>query len=206
MGKIKEFQIANGLTSDGVIGKKSLLKMKEVFGIDTNEELAHFVGQCAHESGNFSVDTENLNYSADGLLRIFSKYFKANATALKYARKPEQIANYVYANRNGNADEKSGDGWKYRGRGAIQLTGKSNYISFSKFIGNPLIMDQPDLVSTKYFFESAIFFFKQHNLFRLCKTVSNESIKNVTLKVNGGTNGLEDRIEKTKLYYKILNS
>ncbi|HRZ96045.1 MAG TPA: glycoside hydrolase family 19 protein [Paludibacter sp.] len=166
-------------------------------------ELAHFLGQCSHESNNFRVKEENLNYSAKGLRNTFGKYFKTNAEAEKYARKPQAIANKVYANRMGNDDEKSGDGWKYRGRGYIQLTGKNNYAAFSKFIGEDCVKN-PDLVITKYPFESALWFFRTNNIFSLCKDISHISIIAVTKKVNGGTNGLADRVYQTNKYYKEI--
>lgn len=204
MNKILDFQKENNLEPDGIIGKNTLTKLSDKLGIQSPEKISHFVGQCSHESGNFSADTENLNYSADGLLKIFPSYFRSNATALAYHRKPEQIANRVYANRMGNGDEASGDGWKYRGRGAIQLTGKDNYKAFSDFIKDPEVMTNPDLVATKYYFESAVFFFTRNKLWSLCTTVDDNSIIAVTKRVNGGTNGLQDRISKTKLYYSIL--
>lgn len=165
-------------------------------------ELAHFLGQCDHESNGFKVKEENLNYSANGLLNIFPKYF-TKKTAEQYARKPQSIANHVYGNRMGNGDEKSGDGWKFRGRGYIQLTGKNNYASFSKFIGEDCVSN-PDLVATKYPFESALWFFKTNNIFSLCKDVSDATILAVTKKINGGINGLADRNAKTKKYYSEI--
>ena len=169
----------------------------------SNVELAHFLGQSSHESLGFKVVYENLNYSAQGLLNTFKKYFPNSVIAGKYSRKPEMIANKVYANRMGNGDEKSGDGYKYRGRGYIQLTGKDNYKSFSKFIGEDCVSN-PDLVATKYPFESAIWFFKNNNIFSLAKDLSDNSIIAVTKKVNGGLNGLADRKDKTKYFYELL--
>ena len=131
------------------------------FQINTPIRLAHFLAQCGHESGGFRATQENLNYSAKGLNGIFKKYFPTEASAVDYARKPQKIANKVYANRMGNGTEASGDGYKFRGRGALQLTGKSNYEAFSKYLGKPEIIDNPDLVATEYVFESAIFFFEK---------------------------------------------
>lgn len=204
MSIIKDFQEKNGLVADGLIGKKTLLKMKEVFNIETNEQLAHFVAQCDHESGGFTATTENLNYSADRLLVIFPKYFKSNASALACHRQPEKIGNKVYSSRMGNGNEASGDGYKFRGRGAIQLTGKDNYNAFSVYIGDKEIMNNPDLVSSKYFFQSALFFFTRNKVWSLCSKVSDENILLVTKKINGGTNGLSDRSEKTKKYYNLI--
>ena len=201
--KIKQFQVQNGLVSDGILGKITINKLKEVLSIDTDEQIAHFLGQTAHESGDFSTDTENLMYSAAGLLSIFKKYFKTIDEAKKYAKQPIKIANRVYANRMGNGDENSGDGWKFKGRGAIQLTGKNNYQLFSDWIGEDCV-NNPDLVATKYFFQSAKFFFDKNKLWKLTTSVNDESIKSVSIKINGGLNGLDDRIEKTKKYYQLI--
>lgn len=208
MSKIKEFQQQNGLTADGVIGKKTLEKMKEVFGISDNIKLAHFLGQIHHETGGFTLHTENLNYSESGLLTTFKKYFD-NETAKKYARNAEMIANRVYANRMGNGDELSGDGWRYRGRGSIQLTGKSNYSDFNKWLVKQGyctfldLLEQPELVATTFYWHSALFFFERNNIWSLCTDVSDSTITKVTKKINGGTNGLQDRINKTKYYYSL---
>ena len=122
-----------------------------------------------------------------------------------YARKPEKIANRVYASRMGNGDEASGEGWKYRGRGALQLTGKANYKAFSDYLKKPEIMDNPDMVANELSFESAIFFFERNKLWEICdKGVNDATILAITKKINGGTHGLEDRVLKTKKYYEML--
>src|SRR5690606_23654812 len=125
MSFIKRFQAQYGLDDDGIIGKLTLLKIKEIYCIETNEQVAHFVGQCAHETGGFTRLEENLNYVAESLIRVWPSHFNPT-NAHKYDRNPEKIANRAYANRMENGDEESGDGWKYRGRGPIQLTGKRN--------------------------------------------------------------------------------
>ena len=212
MSVITDFQRKYGLVADGVIGKKTLTKIKEVLEINTNEELANFMGQCAHESGNFSAVFENLNYSANGLLCIFPNYFnKINAPL--YARNPEKIANRVYANRMGNGDEKSGDGYRYRGMGLIQLTGKNNHYSFINFIGNNEIKKNSELIATEYAFESAKFYFDKNGLWKLATEVTDASITKLSKAINLGNpnsskipNGLEDRIKKTKYYYNLLKS
>ena len=176
------------------------------FGITTPLRLAHFLAQCGHESGGFRAFSENLNYGAKGLLSIFPKYFKTIEKAKAYERKPEKIANLVYANRMGNGDEASGDGWKHRGRGALQTTGKSNYQDFAKFMNMPEILTNPDLVATKYPLASAAFFFKKNNLWAICdKGSSEEVVTLVTKKVNGGTIGLPDRKKHFKEYYNLLS-
>jgi putative chitinase len=202
MSKILEFQAANRLTADGILGKASFAKMKELWKV-TDEQLAHILGQCHHETGGFKADVENLNYSTKGLLGVFKKYFPTEALANQYQRQPEKIANRVYASRMGNGDEKSGDGWKFRGRGALQLTGKDNYKAFTTFIKEDCVAN-PDLVKNKYFFESALFFFNKNRLLPLATTVTTDSITKISKRVNGGTHGLEDRILQTNKFYKQI--
>ena len=172
------------------------------FGIDTPVELAHFLAQCGHESGGFRVVNENLNYSAKGLQGIFKKYFPTAVLAEQYQRKPEKIANRVYASRMGNGDEASGEGFKFRGRGYIQLTGKQNYTAFGKAIGVDIAAN-PDLVASKYPLLSAAWFFSKNCLGK-CKDASDASVLAVTKCVNGGTIGLADRQKHFKEYYHLL--
>jgi putative chitinase len=172
------------------------------FKIDTAVKLAHFLAQCGHESGGFRVVNENLNYSAKGLQGIFKKYFPTPVLAEQYQRKPEKIANRVYASRMGNGDEASGEGFKFRGRGFIQLTGKQNYTAFGKAI-NEDIATNPDLVATKYPLLSAAWFFSKNCLVK-CKDASDASVLAVTKCVNGGTIGLADRQKHFKEYYDLL--
>ena len=176
----------------------------EKFNINTPLRLSHFLAQCSHESGNFTRFIENLNYSSKGLLSTFKKYFPTEALAKSYERQPEKIANRVYCNRNGNGNELSGEGFKFRGRGAIQLTGKANYKSFADFIGEDVVAN-PDLVATKYPLTSAGFFFEKNKIWSICdKGIDDDVVTLVTKKVNGGTIGLDDRIAKFKLYYSLL--
>jgi putative chitinase len=175
----------------------------DTFKIDNINKLTHFLAQCAHESGNFKFVKENLNYSADGLLKVFPKYFSKD-TAEIAARKPEVIANIVYSNRMGNGDRASGDGWKYIGRGFIQLTGKSNYAAFGKYIGVDLIAN-PELVETKYPLTSAAWYFEVRKLWSIAEQgIDEETIKKITKLINGGTHGLADRISKTKTINSFL--
>ena len=163
------------------------------YGIaDSKERLAHFFSQVLHESGCMRYDMENLNYSAKALRAVFGKYFKTMRDAESCARKPEKIANRVYANRMGNGSESSGDGWKYRGRGLIQLTGKNNYKAFAKWIGNERVIDDPDLVATEYAVHSAIFFWDKNNL---NKIADKDDVVRLTKRINGGVNGLAHRKE-----------
>ena len=199
---LKSLQEKIGVTADGAFGPGTMKKAMEFYKF-TPERAAHFFAQTAHESGNFKAFSENLNYGASGLLGIFKKYFSTEALAKQYERKPEMIANKVYASRMGNGDEASGDGYKFRGRGALQLTGKDNYKAFSDYMKKPEIMTNPDLVATDYSFESAIFFFDKNKLWDICdKGVSKDTILSLTKRINGGTHGLEDREEKTFKYHE----
>lgn len=175
------------------------------FGITNTLRLAHFLAQCGHESGGFKAVRENLNYSAKGLLGIFRKYFTNVNLAQQYERKPEKIANRVYASRMGNGNEASGDGFKFRGRGYIQLTGKDNYSLFDATVPESILTD-PELVATKYPLASAAFFFKRNNLWAICdRGASVADVTAVTKRVNGGTIGLPDRIKHFNEYYKLLS-
>jgi putative chitinase len=173
------------------------------FGITNVLRLAHFLAQCGHESGNFKAVSENLNYSADGLKKIFPKYFPG-ALNESYSRNPQKIANRVYSSRMGNGDEASGEGFKFRGRGYIQLTGKSNYSAFDKFVDDDILAN-PDLVATKYPLMSAAFFFNNNKLWSICDLGATEDVvKKVTLRVNGGQIGILDRIKHFKEFYALL--
>ena len=181
-----------------------MLQIVSKYNIKNPLHLAHFLAQIAHESGNFKFVSENLNYSAEGLRKVFPKYFVDNIVAIKYARNSEAIASRVYGNRIGNGDEASKEGFKFRGRGYIQLTGKANYKAFSDFIKEDCVAN-PDLVSTKYPMDSAVWFFDKNNLWDICaKGADDATVTAVTKRVNGGTNGLADRITKFKLYYSLI--
>jgi predicted chitinase len=163
------------------------------YGIaDSRERLAHFFAQVLHESGCMRYDMENLNYSAKALRGVFGKYFRTDEEARACERRPERIANRVYANRMGNGSEASGDGWKYRGRGLIQLTGKNNYKAFADWVGDARVMDDPDLVSTEYAVHSAVFFWDKNNLNAIA---DKDDVVRLTQRVNGGSNGLAHRKE-----------
>ena len=191
-----------GHVPDSVI--KQIPEIQTKFEINTPLRLAHFLAQCGHESGGFRVVNENLNYSAKGLMGIFKKYFPSQALAEAYQRKPEKIANKVYASRMGNGDEASGEGFKFRGRGYIQLTGKSNYTSFAKSIGEDVVAS-PNLVATKYPLASAAWFFNKNGLHKLADGGATDAVvTQITKRVNGGTIGLADRIKHFKEYYHLL--
>jgi len=192
----------NGKLPQAVLNELPLVMEK--FGISNSNRLAHFLSQVAHESGNFKLVNENLNYSSKGLMAIFKKYFPTEALATAFERKPEKIANKVYASRMGNGDEASGEGYKFRGRGYIQLTGKDNYKAFSDFIGEDCVAN-PDLVATKYPLTSAAFFFHKNKLWDICdKGHSHDIVTAVTKRVNGGIIGLDDRIKHFEEYNNLL--
>lgn len=174
------------------------------FELNTPLRLAHFLAQCGHESGGFKFTQENLNYGAKGLLSIFKKYFPTEAKAKEYERKPEKIASLVYGGRMGNGPEASGEGFKFRGRGYIQLTGKDNYTAFDKFVDEDILAN-PDLVATKYPLLSAAWFFHKNGLHKIADEGATDGVvTKVTKRVNGGTIGLADRLKHFKEYHNLL--
>lgn len=200
---IKALQTKIGVTADGAFGPGTL-KAAMAFYKLTPLRAAHFFAQTAHETGEYKAFSENLSYSTDGLKKIFGKYFPGTL-AEGYARNPEKIANRVYGNRMGNGDEASGEGWKFRGRGALQLTGKENYTAFSKYLNKPEILVNPDLVANEYAFESAMFFFDKNKLWTICdKGIDVASITALTKRINGGTLGLDHRKALTLKYYEYV--
>jgi putative chitinase len=199
-----KLQAKIGVTADGAFGPGTLKAAAAHYKLNKNRA-AHFFAQCAHESGNWKATSENLNYGAKGLRGIFRKYFPTDALASAYERKPEKIANRVYANRMGNGPESSGDGWKFRGRGFLQLTGHDNYKALSQYINRPDIMDNPDLVAGELAIESALWFFDRNKLWGICdQGINDAAILALTKRINGGTHGLDDRKLKTKKYASWL--
>jgi len=191
-----------GHIPDGVIAQLPDTIAK--FELNTPLRLAHFLAQAGHESGGFKAVNENLNYGAKGLLGIFKKYFPTEEKAKLYERKPEKIANLVYGSRMGNGPEASGEGWKFRGRGYIQLTGKDNYKAFDAVVAESII-DNPDLVATKYPLLSAAWFFHKNGLHKIADQGATDAVvTSVTKRVNGGTIGIADRIKHFKEYYNLL--
>jgi putative chitinase len=200
---LKSLQEKIGVTADGTFGPGTMKKAMEFYKF-TPIRAAHFFAQTAHETVGFKTFSENLNYSTDGLQKIFGKYFPGTLEE-SYSKNPEKIANIVYASRMGNGAEASGDGWKFRGRGALQLTGKDNYTAFAQYLQKPEIVTTPDLVATVYSFESAMFFFDKNKLWSICdQGVNDAAILALTKRINGGTHGLEDRNAKTKKYYEYV--
>jgi len=198
-----KLEALKGHVPDGVIAQ--IPAVQEKFGVNTPLRLAHFLAQCGHESGGFKFVQENLNYGAKGLMTIFKKYFPTEALAKAYERQPEKIASKVYGGRMGNGDEASKEGYKFRGRGYIQLTGKDNYAAFDKTVEDD-ILASPDLVATKYPLLSAAWFWSKNGLNVLAdKGATDADVTAITKRVNGGTIGLPDRIKHFKEYHKLLS-
>ncbi len=199
-----------GLNLEGLSGKLPDFVIAQIpataaeFGITSNLRLAHCLAQCALESTGFTATVENLNYSAGRIPQVFPKYFK-NVNPAAYAHNPQKLGSRVYANRMGNGDEASGDGFRFRGRGYIQLTGKNNYTSFSTFVGEDCVAN-PDLVATKYPLASAAFYFNSNNIWAICDKGSSDSVvTQVTKAVNGGTHGLPERLQNFKKFMQALS-
>ena len=187
---LKEMGVSNNDAEQYI---RQLEEVLPKFGIaESKLRLAHFFAQVLHESGCMRFDMENLNYSSEALAKVFGKYFKTKEEADACARQPEKIANRVYANRMGNRGETSGDGWKYRGRGLIQLTGRSNYKAFAEWVGDERVVDEPDLVASEYAVHSAVFFWVKNDLNKLA---DKDDVVGLTRRVNGGENGLAHRRE-----------
>ena len=182
---------------------EALDQLLDDYDINTPLRVAHFVAQCAHESGNFVFIKENLNYKAASLQKIFGKYFPTAELATQYANKPEKIANRIYANRMGNGPETSGDGYRYCGRGLIQLTGKDNYTFFAGSLNIPVEEASDYLATFEGAAQSACWFWEQNNLNRFADA---NDVKGLTRAINGGYIGLEDRISHTEHALHILGA
>jgi putative chitinase len=180
-----------------------LTEQFEKYEINTVNRAAGFLAQCGHESAGFTILKENLNYSAEGLSKIFKKYFPTLASAQPYNRQPEKIANKVYGGRMGNGPESSGDGFKFCGRGAIQLTGRDNYTKFAKSVGMTVEEAVADLETLDGAIESACWFWKTNGLNAICDA---DDILKMTKRINGGTIGLEDRTKHYKEAKHLLGS
>jgi len=202
---LRKLQEKVGTTPDGSFGPNTAKTIANYYEWSP-ERGAHMLGQLVHESNNFKATTENLNYSAKALLAVHPRYFKTQEQAEEYERQPQKIANYIYMDENrtkkgalGNVREN--DGWVWRGRGFLQCTGRSNYRAFASDMRIPEVMDDPSLVATEYAMESAIWFFKRNNIWRICdQGVNDEIIEKVTRRINGGTKGIDHRRKET---YKI---
>lgn len=181
-----------------------LPEIVDIYGINTRSRLIHFMAQCHHESAGFKEMIENLNYSGIVLNANFCSHFKGREEALSFSKQPYRIANRIYADRMGNGNESSGDGWKYRGKGCIQITGKANTETFFKSVGIDAASD-PMLIVSDYPLISAAWFWEKHNLNQLADSANYNAVKAITKVINGGVNGLEDRI-KWFDYYSTLVS
>lgn len=214
MNYLVEYQRKLGLVPDGVIGPKTAAAIMKDLGITDKLLFAHVIGQGMHESGLWTNFRENLNYNEAGLLNIFRKYYiNKPGLAKQHARKPQVIANYVYANRNGNGNEASGDGWFYRGAFGLQTTGKTNFQQLFEYCGLPLDIDPDSLVNNpKVYFQSMFFWFKKNDANKLCTGISNTHIDNVGKKVNRGNclattplaHNNKERRTYTKNMFKVL--
>lgn len=201
-----DFKILKGHVPGSVISELEEFGIK--FGCNTNLRLCHFISQCAHESINFTALRENMNYSEKRLLEVFPKYFD-ETNVIYYARKPEKIANRVYASRMGNRNEKSGDGWRFRAAGFLGLTGAKNFLAFGKSVEQDFIKN-PDKVATHYALTSALWFFQSNYLWKICDLrptedlTMDEIVEKLTRKINGGLNGIVDRKRLFKKFARIL--
>tara|TARA_Y200000002_G_C22631043_1_gene642512 strand:+ start:250 stop:879 length:630 start_codon:yes stop_codon:yes gene_type:complete len=204
---LKILQARCGVADDGSFGPNTARAIAKHYEL-SDKRGAHLLGQAHHESGGFKRTKEGLYYSTpERLMAVWPSRFKSVEDAMPYTKNPEALANNVYANRMGNGDEASGDGFKFSGAGFIQLTGRSNYRSFASDMRIPEVVDHPSFVQTEYAFESALWFFRANKLFTICdQGVDSETIKVVTKRVNGGTHGLKDREEQTKKIYEWLTT
>ena len=199
---IKKLQAKVGVTADGDFGPNTARAICKHYKL-SEKRAAHLLGQASHESGGFKLVRENLNYSAETMVRVWPSRFKSVADAQPFARNPKALADKVYSNRMGNGD---GEGHIYIGRGFLQLTGKDNYKAFAADMRIPEIMQDPSLVETDYAFETAIWFFERNGLFSIAdKGVNDDTIKQITKLVNGGFIGLDHRIKETRKIWGWLN-
>ncbi len=198
--KALQSKIGGGLNPDGAFGPITAKAITNHYVLNA-ERGAHFLGQLVHESGTFKYTEENLNYSTASILKVFGKYFDSESEAETCARNPQALADRVYGGRMGN----EGQGYLWRGRGFLQCTGKNNYTQFAADMNLPDVMTNPDLVATDYSMESAIWFFDRNKLWDICdEGVNDDTIKRLTKRINGGTNGLKHRATETKKIYEWL--
>lgn len=198
---LKALQKRIGVKPDGAFGPKTAKAIAQHFSL-TPTQAAHFLGQVYHESAGMRLTEENLHYRASTICRVWKKRFPTLEDAEPYAGNPRKLANKTYGGRMGNTAE--GDGWRYRGRGFIQLTGKNNYRAFANSIGRDDVLDKPDIVAGELAMESALFYFTKNGLFDAMPDVSMATIKNITRRVNGGHHGLKERAAWTTKIYSWL--
>ena len=199
---MKKLQERCGCTPDGAFGPNTARAIAKHYDLSPNRA-AHLLGQAAHESGGFTITKESLYYSSpERICKVWPSRFKTVEDAMPYAKNPKALADKVYSNRMGNSE---GEGHIYIGRGFIQLTGKDNYRSFASDMRVPDVMNDPSLVETDYAFESAMWFFEKNGLFKMADNgIGTDNIKSITKRVNGGTHGLDDRINQTQKIYGWL--
>ena len=201
---LKILQAKCGVTADGAFGPNTARAIADYYKLSPKRG-AHLLGQAAHESGNFMISEENLNYRASTMCRVWPSRFASEAEAAPYAMNPQKLANKVYNGRMGNAVG-SNDGFTFAGKGFIQLTGKDNIRAFAEHIGRDSLVDDPSPIAKELAMDSAIFFFEKNGLFGVAdEGVNDDVIKKITRRVNGGYHGLDDRIEKTKKIYGWLS-
>tara|TARA_R100000654_G_scaffold18757_2_gene38872 strand:+ start:1318 stop:1935 length:618 start_codon:yes stop_codon:yes gene_type:complete len=193
-----------GSTPDGAFGPNTARAIAKFYEL-TRERGAHLLGQAAHESANFTLTKENLNYSVASMMRVWPSRFPTKDSAEPYARNPKALAEKVYFDRMGNDTKEKAS--LYIGRGFLQLTGFRNHKSFAADMALPEVLEDPSLLETEYAFETALWFFKRNDLFKIADDgVNDETIKKITKRVNGGYHGLEDRIDKTKKIFNYLKT
>ena len=201
---LKILQAKCGVTADGAFGPNTARAIADYYKLSPKRG-AHLLGQAAHESGNFMISEENLNYRASTMCRVWPSRFASEAEAAPYAMNPQKLANKVYNGGMGNAVG-SNDGFTFAGKGFIQLTGKDNVRAFAEHIGRDSLVDDPSPIAKELAMDSAIFFFEKNGLFGVAdEGVNDDVIKKITRRVNGGYHGLDDRIEKTKKIYGWLS-
>tara|TARA_R110002073_G_scaffold307760_2_gene477514 strand:+ start:214 stop:843 length:630 start_codon:yes stop_codon:yes gene_type:complete len=202
---LKLLQAKVGVGPDGSFGPNTARAIAAHYGLSP-ERGAHLLGQSHHESGGFKRTREGLHYSTpERIMAVWPSRFPTVESALPYARNPSGLANKVYSGRMGNGDESSNEGSLFSGKGFLQLTGKSNFREFAAAMRLPEVMTDPDLVATKYAFESAQFFFSKNGLFKIADTgVGEEIIRKISKRVNGGYHGIDDRIEQTTKIHSWL--
>ena len=200
---MKKLQDRCGVTADGAFGPNTARAIAKHYDLSPNRA-AHLLGQAAHESAGFTITKENLYYSTpERIQAIWPSRFETIADAEPYAKNPQALADKVYGGRGGN----NGEGYKWRGRGFIQLTFRDNYRSFASDMRVPEVMEDPSLVETEYAFESAYWFFDKNGLFRMADNgIGTDNIKAITKRVNGGHHGLDDRIAQTQKIYGWLSA
>ena len=203
MSMLIDLQKKIGAKQNGIFDQETLQAATAYYKLPKSAA-AHFFGNCYHETGGFKLFEENLDYSAASLVKTWPVHFNS-ANASEYAHNPEKIANRAYASRMGNGNEASGDGYKYRGRGAIQITGKSAYEQFSKSINNPAIVTTPEIVADAFAMESAKWFFDSNKIWAYTSRVDDYSIAKVRKLVNGGNIGLSDVSTLTKKFFSWLS-